>query len=161
MRLTIFIFMVFGVISLKAQEKVLTNQHFWYSMKTTASPQAVWAVWTNVSAWKTWDIGLKDASIDDTFTLGTKGEILSLENRKAKFKVVEFVEGKSYTYKTKLPLGGLYVKRYLTTQNKVTTFTHEVWFKGLTKGVFSKTFGGKFRAMLPEVLSNIQTIVEK
>ena len=58
--------------------------------------------------------------------------------------------------KTKLPLGSLYVKRYLKMDG-----THEVWFAGLTRGLFAKAFGGKFRGMLPEVLNNIKTIAEQ
>ncbi|WP_299365920.1 SRPBCC family protein [Winogradskyella sp.] len=146
--------------NLNAQDKVPTNKHFWYSLETSASPEAIWKIWTDVPNWKDWDTGLKDASIKDSFNLGVKGTIISLENRKSKFKVVEYIEGQSYTYKTKLPLGSLYVKRYLTTKNGRTTFTHEVWFKGLTSGFFAKSFGGKFREMLPDVLNNIKTIAE-
>jgi len=85
---------------------------------------------------------------------------ISLEARKSKFKVVEFVKGKMYTYKTKLPLGSLYVKRYLTEENGQTKFTHEVWFQGLTGGLFAKAFGAKFRQMLPEVMEKIKEIAE-
>ena len=74
--------------------------------------------------------------------------------------MVDYQEGTSYTFKTKLPLGGLYVKRYLTEENGITRYTHEVWFKGLTAGIFANAFGGKFRAMLPEVMLNIKKIVE-
>ena len=83
-----------------------------------------------------------------------------MENRKSKFKVVEYSKGKSYTYKTKLPLGSLYVKRYLTIKEGKTIFTHEVWFKGLTKGIFANAFGEKFRTMLPRVLEKIKEIAE-
>ncbi len=160
MRLTILILMTTLLTNLNAQDKVPTNKHFWYSLETSASPEAIWKIWTDVPNWKDWDTGLKDASIKDSFNLGVKGTIISLENRKSKFKVVEYIEGQSYTYKTKLPLGSLYVKRYLTTKNGRTTFTHEVWFKGLTSGFFAKSFGGKFREMLPDVLNNIKTIAE-
>lgn len=144
--------------TLKAQEP--SNKHFWYSMETTAAANSIWALWVDVPNWKNWDIGLKDASFSEQFKAGNQGIIVSLEGRKAKFKVVEYIEGESYTYKTKLPLGSLFVKRYLKTENNVTTFTHEVWFKGLTSGIFAKALGKDFRKMLPEVLLNIKNIVE-
>ena len=72
----------------------------------------------------------------------------------------EHIENQSYTYKTSLPLGGLYVKRFLSIQNGKTTFTHEVWFEGLSKKLFAKMLGGNFRKMLPEVLQNIKNIAE-
>jgi len=129
MRLTLLILLMSGMTSLFAQDKVPTNKHFWYSMETTASPDAIWSVWMDVPNWKDWDIGLKDATIESDIRLKVKGVIISLEGRKSKFKVVEFIDGKSYTYKTRLPLGSLYVKRYLATNDGITAFTHEVWFK--------------------------------
>lgn len=146
--------------TLTAQDKEPTNNHFWYSMETSASPEVIWTIWTDVPNWKNWDTGLKDASIEGYFNLDSKGVITSLEDRKSKFKVVEYKEGQSYTYKTKLPLGSLYVKRYLTVKEGKTIFTHEVWFKGLTGGILAKAFGDKFRTMLPDVLGKIKEIAE-
>lgn len=160
MRLTILILTLFCNTTLTGQDKKPTNKHFWCTMQTTASPDSIWSVWIDVNQWKVWDTGLKDAALNGVFRLGATGTIISLEGRKSKFKVIDYEEGKSYIYKTKLPLGSLYVKRYLTTENNQTSFTHEVWFKGLTKGIFAKAFGGKFRKMLPEVLLNIKKIVE-
>lgn len=160
MQLTILLsILLFGLAP--REDKSPTNQHFWYSMETTAPAESIWSLWVDVPNWKRWDSGLKDASINGHFVLNATGTILSLEDRKSKFEVVEFVEGKSYSIKTKLPLGSLQVKRYLQSKDGKTVFTHEVWFKGLTKGIFSRMFGGKFREMLPDVLLNIQKIVEE
>ena len=95
------------------------------------------------------------------FALKAKGVITSLEGRRSKFKVVDYIKGESYTFKTKLPLGSLYVKRYLEQKDGKIYFTHEVWFKGLTGGLFAKSFGPKFRAMLPEVMQKIKTQAEQ
>lgn len=160
MRLTILILMTSIATTLNAQDKEQTNKHFWYSLETTAHAKTIWDIWTDVPNWKAWDKGLKDASIENDFKLNSKGVITSLEDRKSKFRVVEYTEGQSYTYKTKLPLGSLYVKRYLTVKEDKTIFTHEVWFKGLTGGIFAKAFGEKFRTMLPDVLAQIKEIAE-
>ncbi len=144
-----------------AQLKEQSNKHFSNTEETTARPETIWKIWTDVSGWKNWDIGLKNATMEDSFHLGTIGKITSLEGRKSKFKVVAFEANKSYTFKTKLPLGALYVKRTLRVENDLTYFTHEVWFKGFTSGIFAKKFGPKFREMLPRVMANIKTIAEK
>ena len=143
-----------------AQEMELTNKHFWNTTSTTATPEKIWDIWTDVSRWKDWDTGLKDAFIKEPFELHAKGVIISLEERSSKFKVVQLEKGISYTIKTRLPLGALYVKRYMVTQEGITHFTHEVWFTGITKGIFGKSLGKKFRAMLPVVLGNIKEIAE-
>lgn len=143
------------------QSQIQTDRHFWHSLETNASAEKIWNIWTDVAHWKTWDTGLKDASLTGNFELNARGIIISLEDRKSKFTVVEYIEGKSYTFKTRLPLGSLYVKRYLETGEGVTRFTHEVWFEGLIKGIFAKAFGADFRDKLPGVLENIKNIAEQ
>ena len=160
MRLSILFMVLLSTLQARAQDSNPTDKHFWYSLNTSATPEQIWSVWIDVDRWKDWDTGLKDAEMNGPFQLGQTGIITSLEGRKSKFEVVEYSQGLSYTYKTRLPLGSLYVKRYLKTQEGQTVFTHEVWFKGLTKGIFAKAFGGKFRQMLPEVLENIKQIAE-
>ncbi len=146
--------------TLLGQQKEPSNKHFWHSLPTTADRNAVWQTWTDVPNWKTWDTGLQDATINGAFTLGAKGTILSLEGRTSKFEVVAIDPGISYTIKTRLPLGSLYVKRYMTDDELGLTFTHEVWFAGLTKGIFAKAFGANFRVLLPEVMQNVKRIAE-
>ncbi|MEM8763558.1 MAG: polyketide cyclase [Bacteroidota bacterium] len=145
----------------KGQTEEPSNKHFWNTVKTTASPEKIWNIWIDVAHWKSWDIGLKDAEMEGSFDLKAKGHIISLEDRKSKFKVTEFTEGQSYTFKTNLPLGALYVRRYLSVEKDTTFFTHEVWFKGITAGLFAKQFGPKFRDLLPEVMENIKNMAEK
>ncbi len=147
--------------NINAQEIPQNNKHFSHIMQTVASPDAVWNIWTDVANWKDWDTGLKDASMKTNFKLGSKGSITSLEGRKSKFKVVSYKKGISYTLKTKLPLGSLYIKRTLQKKDSSVYFIHEVWFKGLTSNLFAKRFGPKFRAMLPEVMEEIKRIAEK
>ena len=141
--------------------KQATDAHFWYTESTTAEPEVIWNIWTDVANWKQWDIGLKDAGLSEEFTLNAKGYIIDNDGRKSKFKVTEFEEGISYTYKVPLFLSSLNIKRYLEVKNGQTYFTHEVWFKGITKGIFVKMLGAEFRQMLPEVLQNIKRLAEQ
>ena len=66
-----------------------TDQHFWYSMETTASAAEIWSIWTDVPHWKNWDTGLQDAHVNGTFDLNATGVIIALGARKSKFKIVE------------------------------------------------------------------------
>ncbi len=167
--INLFIFHSFAIFgqntdspNLGAKEggKKQSNKHFWYTLETDASPEKIWQIWTDVTKWKDWDSGLKDAMMEESFQKDAKGKIVSLDDRKSKFKIVEFEEGISYTFKVRLFLGSLYVKRYLEEVENKTRFTHEVWFTGITKGIFGKSLGKDFREILPEVLENIKRIAE-
>ncbi|MEO0468164.1 MAG: SRPBCC family protein [Bacteroidota bacterium] len=160
-RVILFSLLLMISMNLHAQKEQASNRHFWHTDTTSAPAESIWAIWTDVPNWKAWDSGLKDASLMGAFVLHAKGEILSLEGRKSSFEIVEYEAGKTYTMKTRLPLGRLYVKRFLTEENGTTQFTHEVWFAGLSRGLFASAFGKKFRAMLPDVLDNIKTIAEQ
>jgi len=155
--ITVFIFIMVSM-NTYAQTAEGTNQHFSHTITSTAPATKIWEIWTDVSNWKEWDTGLKDAAMEGQFELDATGIITSLEGRKSKFRIVTYEKDRSYTMRTKLPLGSLYVKRYLIVEGGKTTFTHEVWFTGLTRGLFAKAFGKKFRAMLPEVIESIKSI---
>ncbi|MEM6395763.1 MAG: SRPBCC family protein [Bacteroidota bacterium] len=161
MRSMTILLSLLAAINVEAQEGQPTNKHFWHTEKTGATPSDIWSIWTDVANWSQWDTGLKDASLKGKFELGAKGSIITLDGRKIQFKVVAYEEGKSYTYRIGLPLGSLNVRRFLETIDGQTVFTHDVRFKGLTSGIFAKSLGKEFRAMLPEVLQNIKNIAEQ
>lgn len=94
------------------------------------------------------------------FVLGAKGTIVA-EGRRSKFTVVALTPGKSYTIKTKLPLGGLYVRRLFEETAEGNTITHEVWFRGVTSGLFARALGRDFRVMLPAVVEKVKEIAEQ
>ena len=161
MRLFFFTISTFLTMNLQAQTLEQSNQHFWNTIETFATPETIWKIWTDVPNWKDWDKELKSAELDGLFAKGVKGKLIPQKGKKAKFKIVAFEKGKSYTFKTNLPLGSLFVKRTLEVKNGRTYFTHEVWFKGLTKGIFAKLLGNDFRKALPIVMENIKKIAEK
>ncbi len=132
-----------------------TNKHFWHRLETEAEASKIWQVWTTVDRWHEWDTGLQAAVMEAPFQEGSKGYLTSLEGRRSRFKVVAYEDGRSYTIRTPLLFSSLYVRRYLKTTDGITTITHEVWFKGLTAGLFANKFGPKFRKMLPGVMNNV------
>ena len=135
-----------------------TNRHFRHTLKTEKPPQAIWAIWMDVPNWHQWDTGLKKAEAEGPLKLNTLGTITSLEGRESKFKVVGWEDGRSYTFRTALPLGGLFVTRYIETKQDGTYFTHEVQFKGFSGPIFAALFGKNFREMLPEVMSKVEEL---
>lgn len=138
-----------------------SNTHFSYSLQTSASAATIWAIWTDVSRWQTWDIGLISAEIFGPFEVGARGYLLPEQGPKSSFRLVAVQPGVSYTIRTRLPLGALYVKRTLSVVEGHTQFTHEVWIAGISKPIFSRVLGRKFRAMLPDVLAAIKAQAEQ
>lgn len=137
------------------------NTHFSHTLASSASPEAIWHIWTDIDNWPAWDKGLKEATLEGTFEENARGKLIPDKGPKSKFRIVNYIPGKEYTLKTKIPLGSLNVRRYLKTKDQKTYFTHEVRFRGLFKGLFGLLYGKRYRQMLPSVLSNIQDLAEQ
>ena len=159
MKLPVSLFATFlaGIPFLSAQ--VATE--FSHSTFTTAPPDQIWMIWTDVPNWHTWDTGLKSATLEGPFALEVKGKLIPDKGPKAKFVIAALEEGKSYTFKTKIPFGWLIVARELEIEAGKTKFTHTVSFTGLLKKTFAKRLGERYQKMLPEVMENIRRIAEQ
>lgn len=133
---------------------------FRHTVETSASPEKIWAVWTDVSHWSNWDTELRDAYLMGPFELGAVGKLTPKKGRVSTFKISQFDLGKSYTFTLRLPFCSLNVHRYLASRAGSTYFTHEVSFRGLLAFVFGLLLGRRFQAALPNVMENVKNIAE-
>jgi len=127
-------------------------------MKTTASAEAVWNVWTDVANWKEWDYQLEYARIDK-FADGYTGVMKSKRAKEFPF----FVE-KSKKYKMtitiKLPLATLRINRNIMKLNRGCAFTHETSFEGFLGQAYGLIFERRFKKELPIVMEKVKKIAE-
>jgi hypothetical protein len=154
----------FGACTAKPPENGVlaqgTNQSFSHEITTTASPDAVWTLWTDVSTWSRWDKGLKEARAEAPLTIGVKGTIVPLQGSEASFVVTAFNPKTSYAFTTQLPFAELSVTRTITGEAP-TRFRHDVRFDGPLAAVWASQFGPQFRAALPPTMEAIAETAEK
>lgn len=151
-------FMIISLISTLISIAQDSNSHFSYTESTNASPARIWQLWTNTDLWPSWDSGLKKASLNGQFKIGSKGKITPDKGPKTIFSIKELSENSSYKLEFKIPLGKLLLERRLTVENEITYFTHEIQFTG----PFKKFMGGKrYKKMLPEVMKQLKKLAEK
>lgn len=129
---------------------------FSHTVKTTASADAIWAIWTDVSRWAEWDTELDSARLEGGFYLGATGQLTPKKGPKSNFVISQLADGDSYTFTTQLPFCKLHVVRFLCRHDSGTSFTHEVSFEGLLSVVFEKLLGKRFQLVLPDVMQNIK-----
>jgi Polyketide cyclase / dehydrase and lipid transport len=133
---------------------------FSHTLKTSAAPAKIWAIWTDVAHWSQWDTELADACLDSTFALGSIGTLTPKTGQTSRFEISQLSLGASYTISVQLPLSKLNIYRYLRSQSDGTYFTHEVSFQGLLAFVFGLLLGRKFQKVLPTVMENLKRIAE-
>lgn len=133
---------------------------FRYTLETSASPEKIWAIWTDVEHWSRWDTELRDAHLSEPFELGAIGKLTPKRGRASTFRISQFNSGTSYTFMLRLPFCSLNVHRYLVSREGITYFTHEVSFHGLLAFIFGLLLGRQFKAALPSVMDNVKSIAE-
>ena len=79
-----------------------------HSHDTSASAQAVWALFTDVSSWKEWNAGVHDCSIDGAFTMGSWLTMTLPDQEVIKSQLIDVMAPQLFTDETKL--GDIVVK---------------------------------------------------
>ncbi len=138
-----------------------SNHHFSFTISVNNTADNVWQTLVDVSSWHVWDTELKEATLEGNFAVGAKGILTPKKGPRLKFYISELVPSKSYTFKTKMPVGWLIIKRTLTIESETTHFTDDIAFTGFLKLVFGAMLGGQFRKVLPEVMNNFKKLAER
>lgn len=141
--------------------KTESNHHFSFTIAINATKEKVWETLIDVANWKNWDTELKTSQLNGAIAVGAKGTLLPVKGPKLDFYISEINPNQSYTFKTKMPLGYLEIKRTLAEENNKILFTDDIQFTGISKHLFGFLLGNGFRKVLPEVMENFKKIVEK
>jgi Polyketide cyclase / dehydrase and lipid transport len=137
-----------------------SNHHFSYTVTIQSSREQVWNQLIDVASWKDWDTELKHAELQGAFATGTRGLMQPLQGPKLTFYLTAVEPQLSYTFRTKLPIGWLVIKRTLSQYGQLTEFCDDIAFTGILKHVFGFFLGRKFRSVLPEVMNRFKVLVE-
>lgn len=142
-----------AITKLSAQDEAYTFSH---TDTTMVSMEALWQVWTDVDHWHHWDTGLKSAKLNGAFAVGTTGELIPDKGGPAKFEIVSIDPMRGYTFRTKIPMGLLVIKREARPLNQGIAFTHTVQFTGNLRWLFYRLLGKRYKTMLPSVMRNVR-----
>ena len=139
------------------------NSAFSHTLETTAHPDRVWRLWTDVSTWAAWDGGLKSASMDGPFEVAATGTIVPLKGSAVPFTVTSATPKTSSTFVTKLPFAQLNIERSLVAlpNDSGTRFIHIVSFTGPLREVWGFILGRGFRKELPMTMAKLAKLAEE
>ncbi|MEM6785138.1 MAG: SRPBCC family protein [Bacteroidota bacterium] len=137
-----------------------SNRAFAHTLNTDAPASAIWAVWTDVTAWPDWDTELVSATLDGPFREGAQGRLTPVSGPSSRFVIEDVEPGQAYTLATRLPLGRLRVRRTLSEVDSV-AFTHAVTFEGFGGWLLRGRLGPRFRRALPLAMARLRHIAEQ
>jgi ligand-binding SRPBCC domain-containing protein len=108
----------------------MINYEFEHSETTTASAEAIWALWSAVNRWPEWDSSLERIELTGPFEAGTTGTMILPGRPPISFTITEVQPGHGFTDETEVPGGVLRFRHSLEITDGRTVVTHRVEIDG-------------------------------
>jgi polyketide cyclase/dehydrase/lipid transport protein len=121
-----------------------------HTVETTASPEAIWEIWQDVTNWNTWDHGIEFSTINGPFKAGTTGTIKPKGGPLVHTTLTLVEPMKMFIDEAKLPLTRIIVSHSLTESEGKTYVTHHIEMIGLLSFVFAFLIGRNMKKNLPQ-----------
>ena len=137
---------------------MLITQH---SIKTKASPESIWALWSDINTWKTWDHGIENGEIKGPFIEGANGWLKPKGGPKVKFKILRAEKNKIFHNRSSLPLTSLDFIHTLERDGDYTIVTQRVEMTGLLTFIFAKVIGSGIKKDMPSAMAKLVEMAEK
>lgn len=125
------------------------------SAVTAATPENVWALYEQVSAWKSWDHEVESSQLDGPFQAGTAGVLKPKGGPTSKFLLTSVEPARRFSDVTRLPLARLSFEHTLTPIPGGTRIHHRVTIDGPLAFLFSRVIGRKIAAGLPHAVQSL------
>ncbi len=135
--------------------------HAQHTIETTTQPESIWRRWADVPGWPEWDEGLEWATLQGPLAVGSSGVLKCRGGERLPFRVVELVEGRSFTCAGRTLLGtNLSFVHRLEPTDLGTRLTHRVEARGPLAWLVGLTLGRRLRESLPRAARKLARVAE-
>ena len=124
-----------------------------HTVETTASPEAIWEIWQDVTNWNTWDHGIEYSTIDGPFKAGTTRTLKPKGGPLVHTKLTAVEPKKLFIDEAKLTLARIIVSHFLTESNGNTHVTHQIEMTGPLAFFFAFVIGRNMKKNLPQEMA--------
>jgi hypothetical protein len=130
---------------------------FQHTETTTATPEQLWDLYREPTAWPEWDHQLEDVTVDGPFETGSTGTIKPVGGPRTRFRMVEVTEKVSFTDVTRLPLATMRFDHRI----EPGAIVHRVTITGPLSPLFARVIGRKVAADLPTAMRTLAALAER
>lgn len=128
---------------------------FEHTEHTSAYPESIWALWSDVTSWPGWDEAVEHVDLDGPFATGTKGVLKPAGGPKVDFELVDVRPTEGFVDVTRLPLSRMRFEHSAIREGDHTRVTHHVTISGLTTPLFSRVIGRGIAKGLPKSVKTL------
>lgn len=130
------------------------------TVKTKASPESIWRLWSDVSRWGDWDDEVASARLYGDFILSQIGDIKPKNGPIAKMKIVELTILQSFSTTTKLPFARMRFDHAMEKRDDRLSVTHRIVLSGPLGFFFACVLGKNLAKGLESALPKLISIAE-
>jgi len=129
---------------------------FEHSVEATASRERVWALWTDVSGWPSWNPGVGRAELDGPATEGATGTVRAEGGPTSTLKVVESEPERRFVTETSERFMRLRFEQELAeVEGGQLRITHRVRMTGLATPLMRFTVGARLERSIPLAVAEL------
>ena len=131
------------------------------SLETSAPPDRVWQVWSDVNHWPEWNPDMKASRIDGPLKLGATGNIDTRSGGKHDVVVTHFEQGRSFELEsTALPGTKMAIRATIAPSGSGSRITQGFEPRGLLSPIVGPMMGGQILKTFNAVLGGLKQKVE-
>ncbi|HET7419998.1 MAG TPA: SRPBCC family protein [Candidatus Dormibacteraeota bacterium] len=131
------------------------------SLDTSAPPDRVWQVWSDVDRWPEWNPDMKASRIEGPLRLGATGNIDTRSGGKHDVVVTHFEQGRSFELEsTALPGTKMAIRATIAPSGSGSRITQGFEPRGVLAPIVGPMMGGQILKTFNAVLGGLKTKVE-
>ena len=129
---------------------------FEHSVEAPVSRERVWAVWTDIESWPSWNPGVVRAELDRPFAEGASGSVRAADGPASKLKVVSVEPERRVVTEASERLMRLRFEHELDDAGDgQMRLTQRVQMTGLATPLMRRTIGPRLERSIPVALGNL------
>lgn len=136
-----------------------TPARFQMTLATTATKQAVYALWADPTQWTRWDPQGGRATMSGPMRVGARGKLTGTTGPDSNIEIVAMEPGVRFAYAaTGLGLRIVFDRRF--EPGDATRFTHSVTITGAASGFLAPRIGPRIQADMPAAMARLKALAE-
>lgn len=131
------------------------------SLETTAGPQQVWSVWSDVDHWPEWNPDMKESKLNGPLKLGMTGVINTRSGGRHDVVVTRYEDGRSFELEsTALPGTKMAIRATIAPSGTGSRITQGFEPRGLLAPIVGPMMSGQILKTFNAVLGGLKQKVE-
>lgn len=133
---------------------------FQHTVETSASPQAVWRLYSDVATWPTWDAAVERLTLDGSFEPGAVGTFKLHGQDPLEFRLLEVEPERGFMDETSIPGGVVRFRhRIEALDDGQVRLTHAVEIEA--PAPLAEQLGAKITAGVPETMIRLAELARE